>query len=75
MEGISVNSKAISPIDALWALIQTQSKTVRKALMERLMQDEQILDAQHKDVKDSLNRAFEELYEGKAKHNARELFA
>ena len=43
--------------------------------MERLLKEEQLLDAQHKDVKDSLNKAFEELYEGKAKHNARELFA
>lgn len=43
--------------------------------MERLLKEEQLLDAQHKDVKDSLNKAFEELYEGKAKHHARELFA
>ena len=42
--------------------------------MERIFKDEQILNAQHKYVKDSLHTAFEELYEGKAKHHARELF-
>jgi hypothetical protein len=36
-----------------------------------MKQDEQ---SQHQMVKDSLARAFEELYSGKVHHNARELF-
>jgi hypothetical protein len=31
----------ISPVDALWVLIQGQSKAVRKALTIRLIEDEQ----------------------------------
>ena len=31
----------ISPVDALWVLIQSQTKAVRKALTKRLIEDEQ----------------------------------
>ena len=73
----------ITPIDALWALIQSQTKTVRKALAKRILDQEAKLDArqlsekarQEAMVKASLTKAFTELHSGKAKHNARTLFA
>ena len=63
----------VSPVDALWALIQSQTKTVRKALAKRIL-EEDAAKAQQKMVKESLTRAFEELHEGKAKPDARNLF-
>ena len=63
----------VSPVDALWALIQSQTKTVRKALAKRML-EEDAAKAQQKMVKESLTRAFEELHEGKAKPDARNLF-
>jgi len=76
-------SGAITPVDALWALIQSQTKTVRKALAKRILDEEAKLDArqlsekarQEAMVKGSLTKAFNELHSGKAKHNARTLFA
>ena len=59
-------SQNISKADALWVLIQSQTKAVRKALTERLL-------AQM--VKDSLTRAFNELHAGKVHRDARKLFA
>lgn len=74
---------AITPVDALWTLIQSQTKTVRKALAKRILDEETKLDArqlsekarQEAMVKGSLTKAFNELHSGKAKHNARTLFA
>ena len=63
----------VSPVDALWTLIQSQTKTVRKALAKRML-EEDAAKAQQKMVKESLTRAFEELHEGKAKPDARNLF-
>ena len=57
-------SQNISKADALWVLIQSQTKAVRKALTERLLA-----------VKDSLTRAFNELHAGKVHRDARKLFA
>ena len=69
-------SQNISKVDALWVLIQSQTKAVRKALTERLLAErsQAKAQAQQKMVKDSLTRAFEELHSGKAHHNARNLF-
>ena len=72
---ISNPTTDISPVDALWVLIQGQTKTVRKALAKRLLEEEQsTTKAQEVMVKDSLSRAFGELHSGQAKHNARDLF-
>ena len=73
---MSTQSQNISTIDALWVLIQSQTKAVRKALTERLLAErtQTKAQAQQKMVKDSLTRAFKELHSGKAHHNARNLF-
>ena len=66
----------ISTVDALWVLIQNQSKSVRKALVKRILDDheQQRTLAQQQMVKDCLTRAFDELHSGKVHHNARDLF-
>lgn len=72
---ISNPATDISPVDALWVLIQGQTKTVRKALAKRLLEEElSTTKAQKAMVKDSLSRAFDELHSGQVKHNARDLF-
>ena len=73
---IPPQSQNISTVDALWALIQNQTKSVRKALVKRILDDheQQRTLAQQKMVKDSLTRAFDELHSGKIHHNARDLF-
>ena len=71
----STASADISPVDALWVLIQSQTKAVRKALTKRLLEDEQKSKAkQEAMVKETLTRAFDELYAGKVYDNARSLF-
>ena len=66
----------ISTVDALWVLIQNQSKSVRTALVKRILDDheQQHTLAQQQMVKESLTRAFDELHSGKVHHNARDLF-
>ena len=66
----------ITPIDALWTLIQSQTKTVRKALAKRIL-DQELSEKTRQEamVRSSLTKAFGELHSGKAKHNARTLFA
>ena len=56
-------SQNISKADALWVLIQSQTKAVRKALTERLLAEQ------------SQTRAFNELHAGKVHRDARKLFA
>lgn len=65
----------ISVVDALWALIQGQTKAVRKELTQRLLAEQVNTKAQQKMVKDSLTRAFNQLRAGKVNHDARNLFA
>ncbi|MBQ2208467.1 MAG: hypothetical protein II404_00700 [Prevotella sp.] len=65
----------ISTVDALWVLIQGQTKAVRKALTERLLAEQDKTKVQKAMVKDSLTRAFDELHSGKVHHDARKLFA
>ena len=66
-------TKEISTVDALWVLIQSQSKRVRQALIKRLMAEYKA-NAQQKMVTESLTRAFEELHAGKVHHDDRNLF-
>lgn len=65
----------ISAVDALWVILQSQTKAVRKALTKRLLAEEEKTKAQQAMVKDSLTKAFDELHSGQAKHDARKLFA
>ena len=69
-----LESNELSIVDALWTLIKGQTKSVRKALADRLMEDE-VTNSQETMVKQSLCQAFDELYSGQIKHNARNLFA
>ena len=76
MTTIPPQTQDISMVDALWVLIQNQSKSVRKALVKRILDEyeQQLTMAQQQMVKDSLTRAFDELHSGKVHHNARDLF-
>ena len=65
----------ISTVDALWTLIQSQKKTVRKALTKRLLAEDAKTKAQKAMVKESLTRAFDELHSGKIHPDAHSLFA
>ena len=70
------SNNQISPVDALWAIIQNQSKAVRKALAKRLLEEEISKTArQQAMISASMNRALDELHSGQAKHNARTLFS
>ena len=75
-QATAVTPNIITPLDALWTLIQRQTKTVRKALAKRIL-DEELSEKVRQEamVKGSLIKAFGELHSGKAKHNARALFA
>lgn len=71
---IEQKATEMSTVDALWTLIQGQTKAVRKALTQRLLAEQEQTKAQKKMVKDSLTRAFDELHTGKVHHDARKLF-
>ena len=74
---INTQTTEISTVDALWVLIQSQTKAVQKALIHRILTDQKSekTKAQQKMVKESLTRAFDELHSGKVHHDARKLFA
>ena len=72
---IQSQAKEISTVDALWVLIQGQTKAVRKALTERLIADQNKTKAQQAMLKESLTRAFDELHSGKVHHDASKLFS
>ena len=74
MTTISTQTPEMNTVDALWTLIQGQSKRVRKALMERLIAEQDKTVVQKAMVKDSLTKAFDELHSGKVHHDARSLF-
>ena len=74
MTTVDTQTTEMSTVDALWVLIQSQSKRVRQALIRRLIEEQEKTDAQQQMVEDSLTRAFDELHAGKAHHNARNLF-
>lgn len=65
----------ISTVDALWVLIQNQTKSVRKALVKRMIAEEEKTKAQQAMVRESLTRAFDELHSGKIHPDAHNLFA
>ncbi len=65
----------INVVDALWTLIQSQTKAVRKELTQRLLAEQESTKAQQKMVRESLTRAFNQLHAGKVNHDARNLFA
>ena len=72
---IETQTKEMAMVDALWVLIQSQSKRVRNALTERLLAEQDKSKVQKTMVRDSLTRAFDELHSGKVHHDARKLFA
>ena len=71
---IPSQTSEISTVDALWVLIQGQTKAVRKALTKRLLAEQDKTKVQKAMVKESLTRAFDELHAGKVHHDARKLF-
>ena len=64
----------MTTLEALWVIIQSQSKSVRKALTERLLAEQDKTKVQQQMVKESLTKAFDELHSGKVHHDARNLF-
>ena len=72
---IPSQTSEMTTVDALWVLIQGQTKAVRKALMDRLLAEQDKTKVQKAMVRDSLTRAFDELHSGKVHHDARKLFA
>lgn len=66
----------MSTVDALWVLIQNQSKAVRKELAERMLtqQEQAKTEKQQMMVEESLTRAFEQLRSGRVHHDARNMF-
>ena len=73
---INTQSTEISTVDALWVLIQSQTKAVQKALFQRILasQKSEKTKTQQKMVEDSLTRAFDELHAGEVRKDARKLF-
>ena len=72
---IPSRTSEMTTVDALWVLIQGQTKAVRKALTERLLAEQDKTKVQKTMVRESLTRAFDELHSGKVHHDARKLFA
>ena len=70
----NIEKQSISTVDALWTIIQSQTKADRKALAKRILEEENAPKAQKEMAKESLTKAFEELHNGMAKHDARSLF-
>jgi ATP-dependent DNA ligase len=75
MTTIPSQTSEISTVDALWVLIQGQTKAVRKALTKRLLAEQDKTKVQKAMVKESLTRAFDELHAGKVHHDARKLLS
>jgi hypothetical protein len=74
---VNTQSTEISTVDALWVLIQSQTKAVQKALIQRILESQtsEKTKSQQMMVKESLTRAFDELHSGKVHHDARKLFS
>jgi len=71
---VQPQTNEMSTVDALWVLIQSQTKAVRKALSKRILAEEAKTKAQQAMVKESLTRAFDELHSGKVHSDAHKLF-
>lgn len=76
MATIATYQPTVSPVDALWALYQSQTKKVRDAFRMRVVaeKEELVTKRQQAMVKESLTRAFEELRSGKVHQDAYKLF-
>ena len=74
---LNTQSTEISTVDALWVLIQSQTKAVQKALIQRILESQtsEKTKSQQMMVRESLTRAFDELHSGKVHHDARKLFS
>ena len=74
---VNTQSTEISTVDALWVLIQSQTKAVQKALIQRILESQtsEKTKSQQMMVRESLTRAFDELHSGKVHHDARKLFS
>ena len=70
-----IQTREMSTVDALWVLIQGQTKVVRKALADRFIAEQDLTKKQQKKVRESMTRAFDELNAGQVYHDARKLFA
>ena len=68
-------SKEITTVDALWVLIQNQTKAVRQALVRRLLAEETKTKEQQAMVKDSLTRAYDQLHSGQIHTDVNNIFA
>ena len=64
----------ISTVDALWTLIQSQTKTVREALAKRFIEEDVLTETQQQMVRRRLTKAFEELSSCEVKKDASTLF-
>ena len=71
---ITADKQKINTVDALWVLIQGQTKAVKKVLMERLIAERDKTKAQKAMVKESMTRAFDELHSVDVRHDARNMF-
>ncbi len=71
---ITADKQKINTVDALWVLIQGQTKAVKKVLMERLIAEHDKTKAQKAMVKESMTRAFDELHSVDVRHDARNMF-
>ena len=71
---IQPQTDEMTTLEAIWVLIQSQSKSVRKVLIERLLAEDQKTETQQQMVKESLTKAFDQLHSGKVHHDARKLF-
>jgi len=63
METMTLQRPEIRPLDALWALFESQPKNVRKAFVKRLLQEDVEAETTRQQlvVKQSLTQAFKEL--------------
>lgn len=68
-------SKEITTVDALWVLIQNQTKAVRQALVRRLLAEETKTKEQQAMVNDSLTRAYDQLHSGQIHTDVNNIFA
>ena len=73
METMTLQRPVIRPLDALWALFESQPKNVRKAFVKRLLQEDVEAETTRQQlvVKQSLTQAFKELAD--AEKNGMEL--
>ena len=60
----NLSGQTVSTLDALWALIQCQKQSVRKALLKRFMEDEMLVDETFKQqmyIRNSIEKGWTEV--------------